>query len=83
RAKLKELGQKSFIGLETKELSEIIETMAQFGVAAKFSGAGGGDCAIGVCFSKEQKQKIFLALKEKGLNPLEISISLKGVFRIG
>lgn len=82
RVLLKELGEKSGNNLETKELSKIIETINSLGGAAKFSGAGGGDCAIGVCFSKEKKQEIFGALKEKGLNPLQVNISNKGVTRV-
>ena len=78
---LKTLSEKSENNLETKELSKIIETMGKFGAAAKFSGAGGGDCAIGVCYSKETKQQIISELKEKGLKPLDINISPTGVFR--
>lgn len=81
RGLLKMLSEKSENNLETVELSKIIETMDKFGAAAKFSGAGGGDCAIGVCYSKETKQRIINALKEKGLKPLDINISPTGVFR--
>lgn len=81
RDQLKELSEKSGNTLETRELSKIIETINKSGAAAKFSGAGGGDCAIGICYSKETKQQAIRALKEKGLKPLDINISPTGVFR--
>ncbi|MDO8634587.1 MAG: phosphomevalonate kinase [archaeon] len=76
---LKELGQKSGTNLETSELTRIIEEAEPLGCAAKFSGAGGGDNAIAVCFGKEKKQELLNAFKNKGFRVIEASISENGV----
>ena len=82
RKLLKELAQNSGNDLETKELTEIIETANNAGGAAKFSGAGGGDCAIAVCFDRKIQKKIMQALKEKNITLIKAEISLDGVRKI-
>jgi len=82
RLLLKELGEKSFTNLETPNLTKIIDVIDSYDAAGKFSGAGGGDSAVGVCFSDQTKQQIQQSLKEKGLNPVFVNISHKGVLRV-
>jgi phosphomevalonate kinase len=57
------LGIESGVDLETQELSQLINTAKSFGAASKITGAGGGDCAIAVCFDKDVAQKIKTAYK--------------------
>ncbi len=52
------LGVESGIDLETKKLGCLIQIAQKFGAASKFSGAGGGDCGIAVCFDKSVAAKI-------------------------
>jgi len=51
RLLLKKLGEQSRIELETPEIKKLCDSAERYGGAAKFSGAGGGDCVIAVCFS--------------------------------
>ena len=55
---LSNLGAELGIELETKELKLLIDSAWALGAAAKFSGAGGGDCGIAVCFDKVIAQNI-------------------------
>ncbi len=57
------LGFESGIELETKELSQLIKKAKSLGAASKITGAGGGDCAIAVCFDKDVAQSIKQAYK--------------------
>jgi len=75
RKLLKQLAEESGNDLETKELSELIESADSLGAAAKFSGAGGGDCGIAVCFDSDTAEKVRRAWEEKGIYPIEVSVS--------
>jgi phosphomevalonate kinase len=75
RKLLKELAQESGNKLETEELTELIETANALGAAAKFSGAGAGDCGIAICFERETEEKVKQAWNEKGLYPMEVKIA--------
>ncbi|MFT3877206.1 MAG: phosphomevalonate kinase [Propioniciclava sp.] len=46
RELLRQLGERTGITIETPTLRHLIETAADYGGAAKTSGAGGGDCGI-------------------------------------
>ncbi len=52
--------------LETPPLTEMIKIAAAFGAAAKFSGAGGGDCVIALCPDEKTKQKVYDAWSAAG-----------------
>ncbi|MFH1409935.1 MAG: phosphomevalonate kinase [Nanoarchaeota archaeon] len=78
RLLLKLLGERSGLDLESAELNTVINLMDGFG-AAKFSGAGVGDCAIGVCFSAEAEEHMKRALHEEG-HLVDVSLSDKGVY---
>ena len=75
RKLLKQLADESGNNLETKELTELIDIADAAGCAAKFSGAGAGDCGIAVCFDKETEEKVKAAWKEKGLYPIEVNVA--------
>jgi len=75
---LKELSDSSQNNLETKELSTLIDVANSAGGAGKFSGAGGGDCGIAVCFDTETAEKIRQGWKQSGIVPIDIRISKKG-----
>ncbi len=79
RRVLKDLSDSSLNELETPDLRKIIEAADQNGAAGKFSGAGGGDCAIAVCFSKKTVEAVKKAIKQKDLFPLDVRISKEGV----
>lgn len=74
RGLLQQLSKKSGNDLETKELTKLIETAEKHGAAAKFSGAGAGDCGIAICFDTKTAQKIKKAWAEKNIYPIEVSI---------
>ena len=76
---LRELGEKSGVNIETPELKELSEIAREKGGAGKLSGAGGGDCGIGVCFSKDTRIDIEEAWEEAGLKVLDASIAREGV----
>ena len=58
RQLLQKLSQESGVELETPELKRLCDIAESFGAAAKFSGAGGGDCAIAICFDNDTKNEI-------------------------
>jgi len=79
RKQLQELSNSSQNNLETKELAGLADLAESFGAAGKFSGAGGGDCGIAVCFDKKTAEKIKNAWKEKGIVFVDVKISKEGV----
>lgn len=71
---LRVLSQKSGIELEIAPLTTLISIAQKHGAAAKFSGAGGGDCGIALCSSQEQAEKIKHDWHEAGIIPIDMSI---------
>ena len=76
---LRELGGKSGVNIETPELKQLSEIANKHDAAGKLSGAGGGDCGIAVCFSKEIADKIQKEWEDAGLFLLDATIDYKGV----
>jgi phosphomevalonate kinase len=74
RKYLKEFSDFSGNNLETEELKKLIELADSRDAAAKFSGAGGGDCAIAVCFSDEVKKQILKKWEDAGLYPMDVKV---------
>jgi len=67
RLLLQELSHTSGANLETEPLRLLIELAEQQGAAAKFSGAGGGDCGIALCFDKTQACAIRNTWRQAGI----------------
>lgn len=66
----------SQVPIESEILKELIETALSFGLAAKISGAGFGDCGIAL-LNKEQKDKLdvlYQAWKEKNIEPIDVLV---------
>jgi phosphomevalonate kinase len=86
---LNELDKASQAGIMTDALKKAITIANDNGGAGKISGAGGGDCAIAVCFdnntenNKENTNNIYLkinnAWKDAGLYPIDVKIESAGV----
>jgi len=79
RKLLKDFSERSKNNLETKELSKLSDLADEAGGVGKFSGAGGGDCGIGVSFDEDTKIKIENSWKENGLYLISADISKQGV----
>jgi len=71
---LKKLSELCDNQLETPELTKLITIAQEHHAGAKFSGAGGGDCGIAICFDEITAQKIKISWTENGITPLDISI---------
>lgn len=71
RTILRELSQKSGANLETPALTRLIEIANKHGAAAKFSGAGGGDCGIALCFDQDVAKKIHSEWTRNNILPLQ------------
>lgn len=68
---LLKLSELTGINLETASLKKIVEEAEQCGAASKFSGAGGGDCAIAVFErGKCNKQILIQRWRDAGFFPL-------------
>lgn len=79
RILLLELSEKSKNNLETSELKLLSDIADENGGAGKFSGAGGGDCGIGISFEKTIKEKIESKWEENKIFLINANISEKGV----
>lgn len=71
---LQGLDQDGHIGIESPELKRICDIAARYG-AGKTSGAGGGDCGIGLVTSKEAKKQLIEAWHQAGLVRLDLGIA--------
>ncbi len=76
---LRELGIKSGVEIETKELHLLSKIAGKLGAAGKLSGAGGGDCGIAVSFDNKTYQKIRDSYTKKGLKVLDVNIDFQGI----
>lgn len=76
---LRELGEKSGVNIETKQLRELSEIANQNNGAGKLSGAGGGDCGIAITFNEERAEKIREEWKKNGISVIDVELSEKGV----
>lgn len=76
---LRGLGEESGNELETAEHRKIIEIASKHYASAKLSGAGGGDCAICVCFERKTAEQVKTDLKAAGLVVIEAGVSEEGI----
>lgn len=72
RIQLRHLSEQTGAFLETPELTRLIDTADACGAAAKFSGAGGGDCGIAVCFDDATKEKVVAAWQKSGVHVIDV-----------
>ncbi len=72
RTILAELAQKSGIDLEPDQLTNLISIAQKHGAAAKFSGAGGGDCGIALCTDQAIAEKIKRDWQAAGILVIDI-----------
>ena len=79
RKLLQQLSNESNANLETKELALLANIAEKNNAAGKFSGAGGGDCGIAVCFDKKTAGKIKKEWEKNNIYPIEVKIAEKGV----
>lgn len=59
--------------LETPELTKLITIANLHGAAAKFSGAGGGDCGIAICCNNRQAENVCKAWNNAGFITFHIA----------
>ncbi len=76
---LRELTEKSGVNIETSQLKLLAELAEEYGGAGKLSGAGGGDCGIGVGFDYYVVEGIKEKWKENGLHVLDVKLDNDGV----
>ena len=76
---LRELGETSKVNIETPELKKLSEIASDYGAVGKLSGAGGGDCGIGICFDDVTANNVMAAWGDEGLKPLDVTIDRDGV----
>jgi len=76
---LKDLGEKTNVNIETKKLAILSEIANKNGGVGKVSGAGGGDCGIAITFDGNTSEKIIKEWRRKGIEPIDIELSLEGV----
>ena len=76
---LKRLSDESGVELEIAEHRKMSEIASRLGAAAKFSGAGGGDCSVGICFDSGIKEKVTNEWRKNGLIPVDAEIAKEGV----
>jgi len=74
---LSELTKKSRVSIETKELRKLHDIASKYG-AGKISGAGGGDCGIGISFSKNEAEKMEKNWSANGLRVIDVKIDSEG-----
>lgn len=78
---LRKLGEASKVNIETPELYMLHSTAQSVGAAGKLSGAGGGDCGIGICFDETTAEAVKAVWEEKGLKLIDAAVDRDG-FRV-
>ena len=67
-------GGEEALGIETPDLRLMAEIAARCGAAAKFSGAGGGDCVIALAPNAQVAHSVREAWHSSGLMALDVSV---------
>jgi len=76
---LRELSGFCSCGLEIEARRVMSKIASKHGGVAKFSGAGGGDCGIGVCFDKNISKKIQNEWRKNNISVIPVSLSAQGI----
>ncbi|HUE30128.1 MAG TPA: hypothetical protein VMR79_04600 [Verrucomicrobiae bacterium] len=80
---LARLGDETGIPIVTPALARLVAAARRLGVAAKPSGAGGGDCGIAIVTSAAQADAVVAAWRAEGIVPLPVAIAAEGVCHEG
>ena len=72
---LRQLSEMSEGNLETKELRTLIASANRYQAAAKFSGAGGGDCGIAFCKDDYTAGRVRDVWRENYIIPLDLKFN--------
>jgi phosphomevalonate kinase len=81
RQLLEELSFACSCELEIKAHRVMSQIASKHGAVAKFSGAGGGDCSVGVCFDKDVAKSVISEWQQQSLMPIDIGVSEEGLKR--
>ncbi len=79
QALLEELSEKSGAGIVTPELNRLAEVAQKQHAAGKLSGAGGGDCAIALCFGGGTARKVREGWEKAGFEVPDVGVDGRGV----
>ncbi len=79
RILLEELSFACSCHLEIEAHQIMSHTASKYGAVAKFSGAGGGDCSVGVCFNELDAAIIIEEWTKNGIMPIDIEFSNEGL----
>ncbi|PWI46998.1 phosphomevalonate kinase [Candidatus Heimdallarchaeota archaeon B3_Heim] len=79
RILLEELSFACSCHLEIEAHQIMSHTASKYGAVAKFSGAGGGDCSVGVCFNAINAALIVKEWIKNGIMPIDIEFSSEGM----
>jgi phosphomevalonate kinase len=79
RILLEELSMACSCQLEIRAHQIMSQVASKHGAVAKFSGAGGGDCSIGVCFNQQNAQLVMKEWKKNGIMPVDVEFSSTGL----
>ncbi|MFW9991687.1 MAG: phosphomevalonate kinase [Candidatus Odinarchaeota archaeon] len=79
RELLEDLSEACSCHLEIEAHWIMSDIAAKHGGVAKFSGAGGGDCSVGVCFDKDKARKILEEWTERKFTPIDVTVTKEGV----
>lgn len=76
---LASLGKDAGVEIETDTLQELHESAKSCGGAGKLSGAGGGDCGIGICFDNDVEKEILKNWQDNGIFLVKANIAHEGI----
>jgi phosphomevalonate kinase len=68
------LGEEAGCAIVTPALARICAVAAEAGCAGKPSGAGGGDCAVILCFGDEARSRAASVLSAEGVRCFPLSV---------
>ncbi|WP_455464645.1 phosphomevalonate kinase [Candidatus Hodarchaeum mangrovi] len=79
RILLEELSLACSCHLEIQPHQLMSSIASRYGAVAKFSGAGGGDCSIGVSFDKKIAKTVLSEWEQHGIRIINIDLTMEGI----
>lgn len=79
RLLLEELSYACSCHLEIEAHQIMSHIASKYGAIAKFSGAGGGDCSVGISFNESDAKLILHEWQQNGIMPIDIQLSSDGI----